>query len=73
MSSSKFVVANCHNLAMGERPSSQRHYSVISIAFTLLKAPGRHGGLDIALILGGFASQYLQAGLAVQQTLSVWR
>lgn len=31
-----------------------------------------HGDLGVALILGGFASQYQQAGLAVQQTLRGW-
>lgn len=33
---------------------------------------GGHGDLGIALILGGFVSQYLQAGLPVQQTLRGW-
>lgn len=36
------------------------------------RSVGGHGDLGIALILGGFASQYLQAGLAVQQTLRGW-
>ncbi len=36
---------------------------------TQSRTTGGHGDLGIALILGGFASQYLQASLPVQQSL----
>ncbi|SLN66710.1 hypothetical protein PEL8287_03701 [Roseovarius litorisediminis] len=39
---------------------------------TQSRSEGGHGDLGIALILGGFASQYLHAGLPVQQSLRGW-